>query len=89
MGEMSWIAGWFSLLSIVVPIPIYARWHSAGVATLVVMVPLTVVMIIWFQIGNFWPWLLLYLFLCWLACWATGEVSRLRRGHRDANGHSV
>lgn len=89
MGEMAWIAGWFPLLSIVLPIVVYGRWHNTLAATLVVFVPLTVAMAVWFQIGNFWPWLLLYLLLCWMTCFAMSEVVKRRRSSKNTEGRTL
>lgn len=84
MGEMTWIAGWIPVLTIVVSVLLYRMTKNAWWPTAVVLVIPTVIMIIWLDIGNFWPWLLLYLLLCWVTCWATQQVQNLRTRRRPS-----
>ncbi|MDQ0188908.1 DUF2651 family protein [Alicyclobacillus cycloheptanicus] len=84
MGEMAWIAGWIPLLSILVSVVVYRWLKNAWVPTVAVLVLPAVAMLIWFDLANFWPWLLLYLLLCWVSCWATQQVQNLRQRRRQA-----
>ncbi len=67
-NAMAWIAGWFPLLSFVVSFLLYYWKRRAWICTVVTFVPTFAAM--WFVFTlHFWPWLLLYVFLSWLACW--------------------
>ncbi|GMA49482.1 hypothetical protein GCM10025857_08390 [Alicyclobacillus contaminans] len=66
---MVWIAGVIPLLSLVIPFGLYWWLQRVWIPTLVVAVGTVAAMATVFTF-HFWPWLLLYLFLCWFACWA-------------------
>ncbi|WP_026963441.1 hypothetical protein [Alicyclobacillus pomorum] len=71
--SMAWIAGVFPLLSIIIPFALYYWLQRAWICTLVILAGTLAALAFVFTF-HFWPWLLLYLFLCWLACWAAHMV---------------
>lgn len=79
---MNWIAAWIPILVIIVSFLLYTfmRGGTAPVLISTVLsfgVPFAVMK--FFLTMNFWPWLLLYVFLSWTACWAANFVSKRRR----------
>lgn len=80
---MNWIAGWIPLMVIIGSSALYTWWPRRGLAVLVSTVlslglPLAAMLVRYTM--SFWPWLLLYLFLSWIACWAANYAIKWR-GH--------
>lgn len=85
VNAMSWIAAWFPLLSFAVGFVLYALIKRAWVATLLVFGATFGAMWRWFDL-RFWPWLLMYLFLCWFGSWvAHYTVARRSRSAQSAS----
>ncbi|MCL6636357.1 MAG: hypothetical protein K6T26_00295 [Alicyclobacillus sp.] len=80
---MTWIAGVLPLLSFVLPFALYYWLRNAWLPTLAVGMGSLAVLAYGFSL-KFWPWLLCYLLLCWLGCWAAGEVRSRRLGTEPA-----
>lgn len=74
---MLYIAGVFPLLSFVVAFIIYYYFKRTWVATVVVLGGTLAALLIWFTM-KFWSWLLMYLFICWLGCWAAYHAGKWR-----------
>jgi ABC-type Mn2+/Zn2+ transport system permease subunit len=74
---MLWIAALFPIVSFVIGLVFYALWRNAWIPTVLVLIGLFAVLWFLFSI-KFWPWILLYVFLTWIGCWA-GHVLRNRR----------
>lgn len=87
MGVMAWVAGWMPLLCIIASVILYKWLKNAWIPSLVVLVIPAIVMIVWLGL-SFWPWLLLYLFASWIACWATQQVANLRGRRQPERRHS-
>ena len=78
---MDWIAAWIPLLVIIISFSLYYGFKGGTVPTLVATVlsfgvPF-LVMKLWLTL-DFWPWLLLYVFLSWIACWGANFALKRR-----------
>lgn len=69
MGVMSFVAGWFPLLS--VAIGALSKWwlYRSWVGAVLVLTGSFAVFRFVFGL-HFWPWILLYVFLSWFGSWA-------------------
>lgn len=80
---MSFVAGWFPLLSFVLGGAMYYFWRRAWIPTILVFCIPLLVFLFTFSM-SFWSWLLLYLFLCWLGCWAGHSLKAWRARARQS-----
>lgn len=78
---MTFIAGWFPLLSFVIPFIMYYYIKRTWLASIVVLGATLAALLIWFSM-KFWSWLLLYLFICWVGCWAAHHARKWREARR-------
>jgi hypothetical protein len=79
---MVWIAGVFPLMSFLMGFGFQYVMKRAWIPTILVFGITLMSMLVWFTM-YFWPWLLLYLILCWTGCWAgasTREWVSKRKG---------
>ncbi|MBX5437050.1 MAG: hypothetical protein IRZ33_07520 [Alicyclobacillaceae bacterium] len=81
---MAWIAGWFPLLSFAAGVALYAWLGRVWLVTVVVLAGTVVPMALWFTM-HFWSWILMYLFIAWLGCWAGSYLRKRRLGSRRAS----
>lgn len=83
---MNWIAGWIPLLVLLFSFFLYYFSTNLPLATLcatVVSFGGPFMSMLWlFGLKQFWPWLLLYVFLAWIACWAAHFYSKWRLERR-------
>jgi len=69
MSVMAWVAGWMPVLAFVIGVLLRFWLKRVWIPTVLVFAASFAAF--WFIFGMaFWPWLLLYLFLCWFGCWA-------------------
>ncbi|SFU37985.1 hypothetical protein [Alicyclobacillus macrosporangiidus] len=81
---MTWIAGVFPVLSFVLPLILYYRWKTVWLSTCAVLFGSLAALWAWFSL-TFWPWVLAYVMLAWLGCWAGAWLRKQRppRGEAD------
>ena len=83
MGTMSFIAGWFLLLSILIGVATKLWFNRAWIGALFTLAASFVVIWIFFSL-SFWPWVLLYLFLSWLGSWAVWMARNRKSQKQDS-----
>jgi Flp pilus assembly protein TadB len=77
---MTYIAGWFPVLSFIIGFVVYFYIKRAWLASLIVFGGILTALLLWHAM-SFWSWLLLYLFICWFASWAAHHARKRRNTH--------
>ncbi len=69
---MTFVAGWFPLLSFAAGAMLYAWWRRVLLPSAIVLFGTGAAMYFRFTL-HFWPWLLLYVMLSWLGSFAVWQ----------------